>query len=380
MPPHVPQELIAAIIDRLKDDRESLIQCNSASKVLHEEAQRHLFAKIWIHNRRPLLLWARDFADKSKHARILKVSDPEAFREKLSTKEIDFILSFRLLDALSLYTENPNPNFSFFHGLSKDTLKTLHLSLGNHTTQLSGVLGLILSFPRLQNLKVVCHGSLEGPLSHVYCWHIPPLDGTLFLYGPIKPIASILFNFQFYFTTIHLNLSASDFKLVQRIVNRCSGTLTSLSIGWLDGDMSTFPLASVLTSASLLLPDTPQPILSLGGIEKGLDRLALRSWWPTPVWMFHILSTIPIPLKTRIFLHPTSEVVNLSPPDVALWEQFDEMLYDVGDAVVNYEDITLGDTVKKLFPKLEEKRRVRWKDKQGIYGSTGSASAQRTFP
>ena len=97
--------------------------------------------------------------------------------------------------------------------------------------------------------------------------------------------------------------------------------------------------------------------------------------------MLNTFKTIkPKPRKTRIFLYPTSK--NLHTAGVALWNEFDEMLYDERDVVVNYKDRKLGDAVKNLFPKLKGRTvGVRLKEEEGIYsGRAGSASTRRTFP
>ena len=122
-------------------------------------------------------------------------------------------------------------SFVSLHGLSS-TLKSLYLSYENHIP-FSEIFDLVYSFPVLEDLSLVCPGSIEDDR-----WDIPfaspKFTGCLDLDidGEIRPVVRRLLELPggLHFSKISITYDDEGVELTMDLLSRCSDTLEYLGI------------------------------------------------------------------------------------------------------------------------------------------------------
>ena len=152
----LPPEIFELVIDHLHDEPNTLKPCCLVSKSWVPRSRIHLFAQVTFDPAgSPIESWVKAFPDPSNspvyHTRRLRILDPGV----VSAGACSWIRSFRHVRELSVRTsgweELDGISTVQLYGLSP-TLKSLHLD--NADTSIPEILGLICSFPLLEDLSL----------------------------------------------------------------------------------------------------------------------------------------------------------------------------------------------------------------------------------
>jgi hypothetical protein len=235
MPPTLPPEILDHIVDNLYDEPIALKACCLVSKSWVERSRRHLFACVELDSTRlSLESWMNAFPEPSalpaRYARSLGVRDPGV----ASVNVCAWIRSFRRVEELSVDMlgsgELRGVPLLQFHELSP-TLKSLRLP--NITTPAPEIIGLICSFPLLEDLSLefISESDADG-------WAAPPtspkLTGSLRLNGKNRSIVRGLLKLPngLHFSKIRVRCHVRDVdsRAIMDLVSKCPHTLESLHL------------------------------------------------------------------------------------------------------------------------------------------------------
>ena len=239
MLPYLPSEILDLIVDHLYDNPTTLKACALASKSWIPRTRRHLFAHIEFGSAGcHIRLWMKAFPDPSNspacYTRSLRFSDPSTIAAA-STVAIAWVSHFCYIvelrvDAISPVPQNP-VSLVQLCGLSP-TLRFLHLS--SLSTAISEVLGLICSFPLLEDLRL-CFVTTTSDTDGVDTLPTPPrLIGTLSIVAidQTDALTRGLLSLPggLHFTRLTVACLTQGSKSVNDLVSRCSDTLKSITI------------------------------------------------------------------------------------------------------------------------------------------------------
>ena len=248
----LPPEILALIIDHLRDDQAALRACCLISKSWVPWARRYLFARVEFSLMRPFELWTKAFprpdSSPAHHTRTLSIRKLHV--ATLPDSDVcRWIRAFHGIETLEVKTTKADTkpaSLVLLHGLSP-TLKSLHLSFTS--LPLSGVFNFICSFPLLEDLSMtaITNDDTDG-------WDNPPTSprftGSLYLeiVRGLKPTVRRLcdlpggLHFSKISTICH---GDEDVESTTGLVSRCSDTLESLDVSHYYP--SAFLLASVFS-------------------------------------------------------------------------------------------------------------------------------------
>jgi len=247
--PSLPREILDHTVDLLHDDQDALKACCLVSESWVPRAREHLFTKIEFNLEKHLESWKKTFPAPStspahyaktliiRCAAVVTVGDAEAG---------GWIRGFSRLvrlemDSLGCYPPEPVTSLAPFHRFSH-TAKSLLV----HSAIIppSQIFNFILSFPILEDLTVIRHGSSVygdddgssyGPSTADQPSNPPAFTGTLglSLSTGMGPIASKLLSVPggIHFRSLTLTWHCEeDLLLATALVEECSHTLESLDI------------------------------------------------------------------------------------------------------------------------------------------------------
>ena len=157
--PHLPTEMLDHIVDHLHDTEDALRSCCLVSKSWIPRTQKHLFADIKFPTEANLQSWKKSFPDPSVspayYANTLSIGCPHAVTAA-DVGEGGWITGFSRVTHLEVGSQGllAGAWFSFipFHGFSP-VVKSLCVSVPTISSR--RVLGLVLSFPLLEDLAVM---------------------------------------------------------------------------------------------------------------------------------------------------------------------------------------------------------------------------------
>jgi len=240
--PHLPLELLDQIVDHVCDNPVVLRNCCLISKSWIPPTRKHLFAFIWFDTAGRLRSWKETFPDPSaspaQYTKTLIIDCIQAVTVA-DGEAGGWIRGFSCVVRLGLSGGNRHTNgwtFSLlpFHGFSP-AIKSLRVNISSLPSWL--VFDLILSFPLLEDLKVItrdepinsCDGSRRPSTTP------QPMTGSLELsqWEGMWFIASQLLFLPggIHFRKLALKWSkAEDISLTMALVERCSHTLEYLEI------------------------------------------------------------------------------------------------------------------------------------------------------
>ena len=248
---HLSEELLDDIVDFLHGSRDALKSCSLVSKSWVPRARKHLFAEIKFSTTESLRSWGSTFSDPSTspacYSRILLVGRPPLESVAANGEEWRWIQTFTRIQVLDLDTNVINPSqlpitLLQFYGFSPG-LKTLRLAFRAFPS--SQVFGLILSFPLLDDLRVVvsCTWIESRPRNTVsgdqaialQSLVSPPFTGflELDLKTGLDFLASWLLSLPggLHFRSLHLTLNRqSNAVPATALVEGCSSTLEFLEV------------------------------------------------------------------------------------------------------------------------------------------------------
>ena len=233
----LPPEILALIIDHLRDDQAALKACCLISKLWTPWARRYLFARVEFSPTRPFGLWTRAFPEPddspAHHTRSLSIRrlDVTTLVDPVVYHYIRAFDSIEILEVKHRRTDANPLSLAPLHGLSP-SLKSLHLSFTS--LPLSEVFDLICSFPLLEDLSMTAISD-NGTGGEDIPPTSPSLTGSLYLeiVRGIKPVIRRLCNlpgglhFSKIATVCHCN---EDIESTTDLVSRCSDTLESLDV------------------------------------------------------------------------------------------------------------------------------------------------------
>ena len=241
----LPPELLDHVADHL-DTADTLRNCCLVSKSWVPSTRRHLFADIRFDTAETLRLWTETFPDPStspaKYTKTLIIDCIQAVTVADAEpggwiRGFSCVLCMRL-SGESRYADGSMISLLPFHGLSP-VLKSLRVNFSSLPSSL--VFDLILSFPLLEDLKVITRGE---PINNHNGSPRPsttpqpsnqPMTGCLDLsqWGGMGFIASRLLSLPggIHFWKLVLRWSkAEDISLTMGLVEGCSHTLEYLEI------------------------------------------------------------------------------------------------------------------------------------------------------
>ena len=243
----LPPEILDLIVEHLHDEPTTLNACCLTSKSWVPRARRHIFALVEFKSATCLGLWMKAFPDPSNspahYARNLSLFNIGTARAA-TTGAHPWLHSFNrvvVLRVTTLETDDRQISFTRLHGLSP-TLKSLHLLSASIPT--TKALNFIYSFPLLEDLTLYS----VSPPSDTDGWNAPPTSpkftGLLFLTGGNRYITRRLLDLPgLHFPKIKVFCPTGDGDLVKELVLLCSNTLESLFIELYPG---AFPAASAV--------------------------------------------------------------------------------------------------------------------------------------
>jgi len=231
--PTLPAELLDNIADRLNTTR-VLRSCCLVSKSWIPRTRRHLFAKIKFGLPEELESWKRMFPDPSTspacytktliigRLRAVTIADAEAGGWIRGFSRVAHLeVSGFLADNIAL----------LLHGFSP-AVKSLHIDVS--VLSPSWIFSLTLSFPLLEDLRVMGWEVLDGGSPVIQPSNLPMFTGSLELSMPgMEPIVRQLLSLPggIHFRRLTLDWTRDeDGSLTTALVERCSHTLESLSL------------------------------------------------------------------------------------------------------------------------------------------------------
>ena len=239
----IPPEIIDLIVDHLHDRPTALRVCCLVSKSWVPRSRAHLFVHIKLTDG-SVQSWLKAFPDPlnstAPYTRTLMIRGRWPFSDASSVVAGRIrAFPFHNLVQLSIHSESygsggDRVSLVPFHGLSP-TIRSLRLALS--PAQPSEVLGLICSFPILEDLELFVFGYWNGVDGWTPPSTSPRLTGSLQLHsmdGGVDPITRRLLDLPNgpNFTKIVLSCADDerDFKSTTDLVSGCSNTLESLDV------------------------------------------------------------------------------------------------------------------------------------------------------
>jgi hypothetical protein len=228
-----PPEIFDIIVDQLREEPTALKACCVVSKSWIHRTRKHFFARVEFHSSKSHIeLWNKAFPDPScspaHHTRHLSIHGLSPVTA--ADADVDgWIRTFQNVVHLNLErlgSEDYQVSLAPFRGLSP-TLRSLRL---DNTS--SEVLGLICSFPLLEDLALISPG--RG--GRMGAWNtsstLPKLTGSLDVFGWIFPAALQLSRLPNgpHFTKVAVGYLDDDVTATSVLVSTCSNTLESLSV------------------------------------------------------------------------------------------------------------------------------------------------------
>ena len=244
--PRLPPELLDHIVDFVCDSQVVLRNCCLISKSWIPSTRKHLFANIRFDTAERLRSWKETFPDPSTspaHYTKTLIIDCIQVVTTEDAEEGGWIRSFSSVVCLGLgrgsrYTDGSTTSLLPFHGLSP-AIKSLRVNF--HSLPSSLVFDLILSFPLLEDLKVLtrdesiddCNGS--RPPSTVVQPSGQPMTGSLELsqWGGMGFITSRLLSLPggIHFRKLVLTWSrGEDISSTMSLVEGCSHSVEYLEV------------------------------------------------------------------------------------------------------------------------------------------------------
>ena len=237
----LPPEILDIVIDHLHDEQTALRACCLVSKSWVPRSRMHLFARLEF-THKSVEPWMKAFPDPlnspAHYTRILTLRGHQLVAVAGPVPRIR-AFPFRNLVHLSIHSESNGSGGNRvslvpFHGLSP-TVKSLRLALSY--AQPSEVLGLICSFPVLEDLELFVFGYRNGVDGWTPPSTSPRLTGALQLHsmdGGIGPITGRLLDLPNGLNFAGIVLSCADdetdSKSITDLVSGCSDTLESLDV------------------------------------------------------------------------------------------------------------------------------------------------------
>ena len=247
---HLPAEMLDHVVDHLHDTEDALRNCCLVSKSWIPRARKHLFADVYLPTAESLQSWEETFPDPSTspacYASTLSVGCPHV----VTTADAEiggWIRCFSRVvyldvDIDGLFADAGSVSLVPFHGFSP-IIKSLRVTAAVLSSW--RVLGLILSFPLLEDLAMMAHyeapadtddgpGEDETPAG-AQPSSPPMLTGSLELFLGIgtKQFTHRLLSLAggIHFRKLTLTwCHEEDLPLIMGLVKECSRTLESLDI------------------------------------------------------------------------------------------------------------------------------------------------------
>ena len=203
---HLPEELLDRVVDFLHDTEDALRNCCLVSKSWIPRTRKLLFANVQFESREDLESRKETFPDPlaspAHYTKTLFVGSLR-FAAATDAETSGWIRGFSRVVALKVVdlgtdVDEPGANLIPLHGFSP-VLKSLYMNVPNLLS--SRVFDLILSFPLLDDLSVVTYNASTddnggpGGLPTITL-PSPPMAGSLTLVWPkgLKPLARRLFS------------------------------------------------------------------------------------------------------------------------------------------------------------------------------------------
>jgi len=246
--PHLPAELFDHVVDHLHDTEDALRNCCLVSKSLISRSRMHLFTVIRFDTVERLQSWKETFPDPQTppafYAETLSINCLQAVTAE-DAEPGGWIGGFSrvvylevVVDDLIHATQSAS-SLSLFHGFSP-AIKSIHVKFPVLLS--SRILDFILSFPLLEDVTVITRykplaDNLDGPnvLPTTTCLPAPPMTGSfeLLQQGGTKHITRRLLSLPggIHFRKLILTWCREEDILSTRgLVEGCSHTLESLHI------------------------------------------------------------------------------------------------------------------------------------------------------
>ena len=243
--PNLPAELLDHVVDFLYDTEDTLRSCCLVAKSWIPRTRQHLFANVRFVAREDIESWKKTFPDPlaspAHYTKILFVGSlyfATAINEEAGgwIRGFSRAVALRVVD-LGTYIDEPGAGLVPFHGFSP-IIKALCVKVP--TLLSSQALDLILSFPLLEDLTVATYNSLiddnDGPYGlPTIALSSPPMTGSLTLVRRegLKSLARRLISLPGGINFQKLNLTLlreEDLLSATALVEGCSHTLESLEI------------------------------------------------------------------------------------------------------------------------------------------------------
>ena len=237
----LPPEILDLIVDHLIYEPTTLKACCVVSKSWIPRARKHLFAHIrFSAEKSHIKRWRKAFPDPSTSP--AHYTRNLSFHGLLASVAVDantgsWIRTFRRVMHLRVNTlawDDSRVSLVQLHGLSP-TLKSLTLTYTSVPS--SEVLGLVCSFPLLEDLWLVSVTS-ENDTDR---WSIPStspkLTGSLGIMGSIRSAARRLCDLPggLRFSKVTVSCSKEDVDSIMHLVSKCSDTLESFAVSYPSG-------------------------------------------------------------------------------------------------------------------------------------------------
>ena len=248
--PDLPPEILDDIIDLLHDQPETLKRCCLVSKSWVPRTRKHIFAHIGFQGQHHLFSWEDTFPDPSTspacYAKTLYIGCSQLVAA--DAKAGSWIRGFSRVGHLELSSQTLISGRMFslvpFHGISPvvQSLRVVAPAL-----PFPGIINLIVSFPRLEDLVVVVFYKMpdsddgRNSLSTAVQPAGPPaFTGSLELYskGGMEPFTRRLLSLPggIHFRKLVLTwFHEADPSTTTALVERCSHTLESLKVSDFSG-------------------------------------------------------------------------------------------------------------------------------------------------
>ena len=355
-PPPLPPEIFDLIIDHLHNEPITLKACYLVSKSWLPRSRTHIFAHVEFDPAgSPIESWMKAFPDPlsspAHYTHSLCIRDPGV----VPTGARTWVRSFRHVRELSVRTfgwkEPRGISPVHLNGLSP-TLTSLHLT--SFGTSISEIIGLICSFPLLEDLSLYSTFETDDD-----GWTPPPTSpkfaGSLRLRGDNRFTIRRLLALPdgLHFSTIQLVCHVEDVDLgtVMDLVSKCSGTLESLYLRYYPLGAS-LPVSTFVQSFTMnsVTSKTPLPLDLSNAMQ--LKDLEFRWGNANVQWITVTLRTVRSRLLQRITLYLHN--IRLTPTEDSFreWHELDHLLVQLWTSHSVLPKILYGNILEEFIPRL----------------------------
>jgi len=238
---HLPPEIVDHIVDDLHEETQTLRDCCLVAKSWVSRTRKHLFGDIKLTSSKVLESWKNTFPDPSnspaRHTLALIIDCPEVITAA-DAEEGGWIQAFSRVVHLVVRSCVKDGTISFapLYGFSP-ILKSLHVS--SPMPQGPQLSGLVLSFPLLEDLTLICRDQFLNEGLNVTQADVPetspPFTGSLEIqpFGGLGITARRLLDLP---NGLHFRIfgfawiKAEDIRWTADFLTRCSHTLERLYI------------------------------------------------------------------------------------------------------------------------------------------------------